>query len=141
MTACDPQWHPNRLPENYTLADFTGFRLSPVHEHPDYGMIVCLPHEADFWSVYGFHGEAQEWQIVHDATAQDIGEALVRIEKATGNRIEYSDPTRAFSNTTLLRLSLLFGKWIEELDADDPRWIPVHEIRNAIDLALQAQED
>ena len=78
---------------------------------------------------------------MHDATAQDIGEALVRIEKATGNRIEYSDPTRAFSNTTLLRLSLLFGKWIEELDADDPRWIPVHEIRNAIDLALQAQED
>lgn len=128
------------MPEDDTLADFTGFRLSPVHEHPDYGMIVCLPHEAEFWSVYGFHRGAQEWQTVHDATAQDMGEALVRIEKTTGSRIEYRDPTRAFPNTTLLCLSILFGKWIEELDADNPRWIPVHAIRNAIDLALKARE-
>jgi hypothetical protein len=133
-------WEPNGLPRGLTLSDFDGFCLSPVRETGDGDVTVCRPHEADFWSVYGFHRDAEEWQIVHDAEARDMGEALARIAEITFQRIEYRDPDHAYANTTLLDLSALLRKRIEEIAADDPHWIPLHDLRQNIDLALLARE-
>lgn len=133
-------WEPNGLPRGVTLSDFTGFCLSPVRETESDGVSVCRPHEAGFWSVYGFHRDAEEWQIVHDADACDMGEALARIVDATGHRVEYRDLDRAYANTTLSGLSALLKQRIEELEADDPHWIPLHELPTHIELALLARE-
>lgn len=133
-------WEPNGLPRGVTLSDFDGFCLSPVRETEGDGVTVCRPQDAGFWSVYGFHMEAQEWQIVHDADARDMGEALARIVEATFQRIEYRDPDHAYANTTLPALSALLKQRIDALEADDPRWIPLHELRQHIELALLARE-
>ena len=133
-------WEPNGLPRGVTLSDFDGFCLSPVRKTGDGDVTVCCPHEAGFWSVYGFHREVQEWQIVHDADARDMGEALARIAEATLHRIEYRDADRSYANTTLLGLSEMLKKRMEEIAADDPHWIPLHELRQHIDLALLARE-
>lgn len=133
-------WEPNGLPRGVTLSDFDGFCLSPVRETEADGVTVCRPQDADFWSVYGFHREAQEWQIVHDALARDMGEALARIAELTLHRIEYRDPDHAYANTTLHGLSVLLKQRMEELEADDPHWIPLHELRHHIELALLARE-
>ena len=85
-------WEPNGLPRGVTLSDFTGFCLSPVRETDGESVSVCRPTEADFWSVYGFNRDAEEWQIVHDAERDDAGEALARIVDATGEQVEQCEP-------------------------------------------------
>lgn len=101
----------NGLPSGTTIFDFTGFRVSPVRDMGG-SCEVCDPGEHDFWSVYGFHREAEEWQIVHDDTSGDIGETLARIVDLTGELIEYRDLSYAYANTRLLDLVDLLAERI-----------------------------
>ena len=128
----------NGLTAGTTIHDFTGFCLSPVHESANGDVTVCCPEEAGFWSVYGFHRNAEEWQLVHDCGAHDTGEVLARIEDATGERIEYRDADRSYANTTLTGLRELFWQRLaDERAAPDH---PLAVIRDQIAAALEARE-
>lgn len=130
-------WEPNGLPCGVTLSDFDGFCLSPVCETEGDGVSVCRPQEATFWSVYGFHEEAQEWQIVHDADARDMGEALARIAEITLHRIEYRDPDRAYANTSLPALCALIAQRLADEQAAPDH--PLAVVRSGIAAALEAR--
>lgn len=140
-------WHPNGLTKGVTAFDFDGFCLSPVREtESDSGEIVrCAPDEAQFWSIYGFHSADHEWQIVHDAEAAEIGEALARLVDLTGHLIEYRDESRAYANIRLADLpELLSQRILDQLpeDSDPARRMddadnhPLTELRESILAAL-----
>ncbi|MGR3391827.1 hypothetical protein [Sagittula sp.] len=101
----------NGLPSGTTVFDFTGFCVSPVRNMGD-TIEICDPGEHAFWSVYGFHRETQEWNIVHDAESDDIGETLARIVDLTGELVEYRDLSRAYANTRLPELLDLLAERI-----------------------------
>ena len=130
-------WQPNGLPHGVTLSDFTGFCLSPVRETGHEGVTVCHPAEADFWSVYGFNRDAEEWQIVHDAERDDAGEALARIVDATGEQVEYRDLDRAYANTRLPDLCELIAQRLADEGAVPDH--PLAVIRDRIAAALDAR--
>ena len=111
----------NGLPSGTTVFDFSGFCVSPVRDMGG-SIEVCDPGEHAFWSVYGFHREAQEWQIVHDAESDDIGESLARIVDLTGELVEYRDLCHAYANTRLPDLVDLLAECIhDEIPGyDDP---------------------
>ena len=111
----------NGLPSGTCILDFTGFRVSPVRDMGG-SIEVCDPGEHAFWSVYGFHREAEEWQIVHDALSDDIGESLARIVDLTGELVEYRDLSHAYANTRLPDLVDLLAERIhDEIPGyDDP---------------------
>ena len=136
MNEPGPAWEPNGLPRDTTLADFTGFCLSPVRETDGEGVSVCRPTEADFWSVYGFHRDAGEWQIVHDAARHEIAAALIRIGEATGERIEYRDPDHAYADTRLPDLCELIAQRLADEQATPDH--PLALIRAGIVAALDA---
>lgn len=113
-------WRPNGLPAGDTVWSFTGFRVSPTREIGDTGEIeVCDPGEHHLWSIYGFHRDAEEWQVVHDAERGDVGEALARIVTLTGELIEYRDNTHAYANTRLADLPVLLAQRVHDEAGDD----------------------
>ena len=137
----------NGLPSGATIFDFTGFRVSPAHNMGG-SIEVCDPGEHIFWSVYGFHREAEEWQIVHDATSAEIGEILARIVDLTGDLIEYRDLSHAYANTRLPDLvDLLAQRILDEIPdqddtearMDDADAHPLEELRDLILFALNAR--
>ena len=135
----------NGLPSGTTIFDFTGFRVSPVRDMGG-SCEVCGPGEHDFWSVYGFHRDAEEWQIVHDDTSGDIGETLARIVDLTGELVEYRDLGHAYANSRLPDLVDLLAERIhDEIPGyDDPAGFreddfeahPLAELRDGILAAL-----
>ncbi|AUH35631.1 hypothetical protein CUV01_18810 (plasmid) [Paracoccus tegillarcae] len=139
--------HFNGLPCGTTIFAFSGFRLSPVRDMGG-SIEVCDPGEHDFWSVYGFHRDAEEWQIVHDAPWGEIGETLARIVDLTGELVEYRDLSHAYANTRLPDLvDLLAQRILDEIpdqdDADarmdDADAHPLEELRDLILFALNAR--
>lgn len=132
-------WRPNGLPKGVTAFDFDGFSLSPVRQtEPESGEIErCSPVTAQFWSIYGFHSADHEWQIVHDAPAAEIGDALGRLVDLTGHLIEYRDEERAYANTRLVDLAeLLAQRILEEMPENDAPAHPLTELRKSILAAL-----
>lgn len=150
-TCIDPAalaWRPNGLSKGMTVFDFDGFCLSPVREtEPGSGEImVCVPDEAQFWSIYGLHKEHGEWQLVHDAEEGETGEVLARIVDLTGELIEYRDFERAYANTRLADLAeLLSQRILDELPdttdetarTDDADNHPLTALREEILAALK----
>ncbi|WP_299913130.1 hypothetical protein [uncultured Paracoccus sp.] len=137
----------NGLPRGTTIFDFTGFRVSPVRDMGG-SIEVCDPGDHGFWSVYGFHRDAEEWQIVHDAPWGEIGETLARIVDLTGELIEYRDLSHAYANTRLPDLvDLLAQRILDEIpDQNDPAARmddadahPLEELRDLILIALNAR--
>ncbi|MCF3974825.1 hypothetical protein [Paracoccus salsus] len=135
----------NGLPSGTIILDFTGFRVSPVRDMGG-SIEVCDPGEHAFWSVYGFHREAQEWQIVHDALSDDIGESLARIVELTGELVEYRDLSHAYANTRLPDLvDLLAQRILDEIPdqdaagarADDADTHPLSYLREQIRAAIE----
>ena len=135
----------NGLPKGSTIFDFTGFRVSPVRDMGG-SVEVCDPGEHVCWSIYGFHAEAREWQIVHDATWGEIGEAAARIVDLTGELVEYRDLSHAYANTRLPDLVDLLAQRIhdeipgydhpESFREDDFDAHPLAELRESIADAL-----
>lgn len=140
----------NGLPKGSTIFDFTGFRVSPVHHTggtlTGENIEVCDPGQHVLWSVYGFHRQAQEWQIVHDALPGEIGEVLARIVDLTGELVEYRDLSHAYANTRLPDLVDLLAQRIhdeipgydhpESFREDDFDAHPLAELRESIADAL-----
>lgn len=136
----------NGLPSGTTVFDFTGFRVSPVH-HTGGNIEVCDPGHHVLWSVYGFHRDAQEWQIVHDALPGEIGEVLARIVDLTGELVEYRDLSHAYANTRLPDLVDLLAERIhdeipgyksaQDFCEDDFDAHPLAELRESIFDAVE----
>ena len=137
----------NGLPKGSTIFEFTGFRVSPVRDMGG-SIEVCDPGEHAFWSVYGFHRDAEKWQIVHDAPWGEIGETLARIVDLTGELVEYRDLSHAYANTRLPDLvDLLAQRILDEIpDQNDPAARmddadahPLEELRDLILFALDTR--
>ena len=140
----------NGLPSGVTIFDFTGFRVSPVHHTggalTSGNIEVCDPCERVLWSVYGFHRDAEEWQIVHDVVDGEIGEILARIVDLTGEMVEYRDLSHAYANTRLPDLVDLLAERIHDeipgyddpadFREDDFEAHPLSELRDGILTAL-----
>lgn len=133
-------WRPNCLSQSDTLADFSGFCLSPTREADAGNIEVCLPAEAEQWSIYGFHAEFHEWHIVHDADLKTVGEMLARIEDATGQRIEYRDTERAYANTTLAGLYHLVSQRVRDEPWPSLTWERMQSLRLQIEAAISVRE-
>lgn len=133
-------WSPNGLPRGDKLADFTGFCLSPTRQAEHDQMEVCMPAEAEQWSIYGFHADAEEWQIVHDADLKSVGETLARIHDATGARIEYRDTGRAYADTTLAGLYLMVSQRVQDEPWPSLTWERLQSLRMQIEAAISVRE-
>lgn len=134
----------NGLPSGVTIFDFSGFCVSPVRDMGG-SVEVCDPGERGFWSIYGCDRDTGEWQIVHDALSNDIGETLARIVEMTGELVEYRDLDHAYANSRLCDLvDLLAQRILDDVPdqgdaaarADDADAHPLTELREQIRAAL-----
>lgn len=135
------EWHPNGFAAGMTLFDFDGFRLSPVRERKEDDCVeTCQPGQCHFWAIYGFHRQAQEWQLVHDAQEGEAGEALARIVDLTGDLVEYRDDARAYANTRLADLPRMIADRLSDSDCSAGDRIALSLLRDQIAAALAARE-
>ena len=88
----------------------------------------------------------EEWQIVHDALSDDIGESLARIVDLTGELVEYRDLSHAYANTRLPDLvDLLSQRILDDMPdqgdaaarADDADTHPLTYLREQIRAAIE----